>query len=199
MDGKEVGKSLVPSVSKGKESTDMIQKGLLFVLLCAALCGASVIGLGEDLTISYKVKKGDTLWAIAQCFGASVKDLVLLNKIKNPNLIRIGQVLKVKPYSARSFAVASWYGAYFQGLPMANGELFDRFNPIIAAHKCLPLGTIVKLTNEKTGVSIAVVIKDRGPYISGRDFDLSEAAAKILGFDKEGLVKLKIEAVIIGG
>ncbi len=165
--------------------------------LFAALCGFSVFGLNEE-TVSYKVKKGDTLWAIAQCFGTTVKDLVLRNKIKNPNLIKIGQVLKIRPYNARQFAVASWYGASFQGLLMANGEPFNRFNPMIAAHKCLPLGTIVKLTNSE-GVSIMVVIKDRGPYVFGRDFDLSEAAAEILGFRNKGITKLKISKISIGG
>lgn len=173
----------------------MVIRFFFVLLVCAA--SASVVGLGQEVTVSYKVKKGDTLTKIAACFGTSVKDLVTLNGIKNPNLIRTGQVLRVRPYNFRREAVASWYGAYFQGLPMANGEPFNRFNPIIAAHKCLPLGTTLRLTN-KNGVSITVVIKDRGPFVKGRDFDLSEAAASILSFRQEGLATLKVE-VLSGG
>ncbi len=167
---------------------------VLFVVVCLSLC---FLVFGSDGLVSYKIKKGDTLWSIARCFGTSIKDIVSLNKIKNPNLIYIGQILKIRPYTT-GIAVASWYGASFQGLPMANGEPFNRFNPMIAAHKCLPLGTIVKLTNSE-GVSISVVIKDRGPYVSGRDFDLSEAAAEILGFRNKGITKLKISNISIGG
>jgi rare lipoprotein A (peptidoglycan hydrolase) len=163
--------------------------------LLAVLSVSSAAGFAQEATVVYQVKKGDTLTKIALCFGTTVKDVVFLNNIKNPNLIRTGQILKIRPYNARKEVVASWYGEFFQNKPMANGEPFDRFNPIIAAHKCLPLGTFVKLTNDK-GVSITVVIKDRGPYVSGRDFDLSEAAASILGYRQRGLASLKVE---IGG
>jgi len=168
-------------------------KSLWFFLL--AVLSVSSAGFAQEATVVYQVKKGDTLTKIALCFGTTVKDVVFLNNIKNPDLIRVGQVVKVRPYNARPKVVASWYGEFFQNKPMANGEPFDRFNPIIAAHKCLPLGTFVKLTNDN-GVSITVVIKDRGPYVSGRDFDLSEAAASILGYRQRGLASLKVE---IGG
>ena len=76
--------------------------------------------------------------------------------------------------------VASWYGPGFHGKKTANGE---RFNPydLTAAHKTLPFGTKVRVTNEQTGKSVVVRINDRGPYAHGRVIDLSKAAAEAVG------------------
>ena len=85
---------------------------------------------------------------------------------------------------------ASWYGLKFHGQEMANRKKFN-MHEISAAHKSLPLGKQVLLENPENGQFLIVIVKDRGPYISGRDFDLSYAAAKKLGFVKEGLAQLK--------
>lgn len=93
---------------------------------------------------------------------------------------------------------ASHYGGpgdHFHGKPMANGEIFDENNPTLAAHKSLPFGTKVKLTNPENGQTQRVVIKDRGPFIKGRDLDVSYAAAKKLGFVREGTAKLVAEVI----
>lgn len=84
---------------------------------------------------------------------------------------------------------ASWYGPGFHGRKTANGEIFDMYK-ITAAHKTLPFGTRVRITYK--GKSIIVRINDRGPYIKGRDIDLSYAAAKELGMLEEGVVKVRI-------
>lgn len=94
--------------------------------------------------------------------------------------------------------MASHYGGpgdHFNGKPMANGEIFSSTNPTLAAHKSLPLGTKVKLTNPETGQTQRVVIKDRGPFVKGRDLDISYAAAKRLGFVREGTAKLVAEVI----
>ena len=76
--------------------------------------------------------------------------------------------------------VASWYGPGFHGKKTANGERFNTHD-LTAAHKTLPFGTQVRVTNEQTGKSVVVRINDRGPYVHGRVIDLSKAAAQAVG------------------
>jgi rare lipoprotein A len=90
---------------------------------------------------------------------------------------------------------ASFYGPGFHGKKTATGETFDQ-NQKTAAHPTLPLGTEATVTNLDTGASVDVKINDRGPYVKGRDIDVSKAAAKELGMTKEGLAPVKIEAKV---
>src|SRR5215207_1067392 len=84
--------------------------------------------------------------------------------------------------------VASWYGPGFHGKKTANGERFNT-NDRTAAHKTLPFGTQLRVTNERTGKSV-VRINDRGPYAHGRVIDLSKAAAQAVGIEGVGQVSL---------
>ncbi len=93
---------------------------------------------------------------------------------------------------------ASWYGPRFHGRLTANGEIYDQMG-YTAAHKNLPFGTLLRLTNPKNHKSIVVRINDRGPYIPGRKIDLSKKAAIELGTYKKGVVKLKVEKIKIIG
>jgi rare lipoprotein A len=81
---------------------------------------------------------------------------------------------------------ASWYGPGFHGKKTASGEQFNQ-NAMTAAHKSLPLGSVVKVTNQRTGKSIQVTINDRGPFVKGRIIDLSKAAAAKLGTEQSGV------------
>ena len=85
--------------------------------------------------------------------------------------------------------VASWYGQYHQGRAMANGEPFNMYAATIA-HKDLPLGAKVRLENPATGERVIATVTDRGPYIEGRDIDLSYGVAKRLSLDKQGVGNL---------
>lgn len=87
---------------------------------------------------------------------------------------------------------ASYYGKQFHGRKTASGERFN-MHKLTAAHRKLALGTVVKVTNLDNGKSVVVVINDRGPYIKGRDIDLSKGAAKRIGMVHKGVVKVKIE------
>jgi rare lipoprotein A len=88
---------------------------------------------------------------------------------------------------------ASWYGPGFHGQATASGEIFNQ-HALTAAHRTLPLGTEAKVTNLETGQSVTVTINDRGPYVQGRQLDLSQAAAKQIGLTRKGVAKVKIEA-----
>ena len=90
--------------------------------------------------------------------------------------------------------LASWYGAKFHGRPTASGEIYD-MNRISAAHKQLPLGTVVQVKNRDNGKKLRVPINDRGPFIKGRIIDLSVGAARRLEMFGQGLANVRIKVV----
>ena len=88
--------------------------------------------------------------------------------------------------------IASWYGKADAGKPTANGEIYDP-DLISAAHKTLPLPSVVRVTNLENGRSLVVRINDRGPFITGRIIDLSEEGARLLGFRKNGIARVRVQ------
>lgn len=92
----------------------------------------------------------------------------------------------------KSRGIASWYGADFHGLATASGEVYD-MEALTGAHRTLPLGTVVKVTNAVNGKQVLVRINDRGPYIKGRIVDLSHAAARELGMVEDGIAAVQLE------
>lgn len=87
---------------------------------------------------------------------------------------------------------ASWYGDYFHGRTTANMEIFNK-NTISAAHKTLPLNTYLLITNLENQRQLVVRVNDRGPYIPGREIDLSEEAARQLAAIDKGVIRIKYE------
>ncbi len=90
--------------------------------------------------------------------------------------------------------VASWYGEDFHGLATASGEIYD-MDGITAAHRSLPLGTVVKVLNVRNGRQVIVEVNDRGPYKKGRVIDLSFGAAMRLGMAEAGVGVVEVEIV----
>lgn len=90
--------------------------------------------------------------------------------------------------------VASWYGAQFHGRQAANGEPFN-MHSLTAAHRTIPLGSMVRVVNLENGKVVHVRISDRGPYVAGRILDLSRAAAARLGMVEGGLSNVQVEVV----
>ena len=93
--------------------------------------------------------------------------------------------------------VASWYGEEFAGRTTANGEIFDP-TLLTAAHRTLPFGTVLDITNPKTSQTVRVRVNDRGPYIGGRVIDLSYAAAQQIGLIEPGVGTVDIKIVRMG-
>lgn len=93
--------------------------------------------------------------------------------------------------------LASFYDDKFQGRVTASGELFDQ-NLLTAAHRTLPFGTMVRVTNLENKKTTEVRINDRGPFVNNRVIDLSSATAKALGFYAKGTAKVKIEVITLG-
>ncbi|OGZ30391.1 MAG: hypothetical protein A2931_04050 [Candidatus Niyogibacteria bacterium RIFCSPLOWO2_01_FULL_45_48] len=141
--------------------------------------------------VSHEVSAGQTLWSIARAYGTTVKDVMSINDLHSI-IIRPGMTLKVNPGPV--LVLASWYGPGFHGRKMANGEVFDMYEDI-AAHRVLPLGTMIMVVNPENGRMIVVSVKDRGPYIRGRSLDLSRSAALKIGMAEDGLKKVVIKVL----
>lgn len=90
--------------------------------------------------------------------------------------------------------IASWYGQQFHNKQTSNGEVFDMW-VISAAHKTLPLPSIVEVTNLDNGKKIRVRVNDRGPFVDGRIIDMSRAGAQALGFDRKGTARVRVRYV----
>ena len=92
------------------------------------------------------------------------------------------------------FGRASWYGNALQGLPTASGEAYD-MNALTCAHRSLPLGALVRVTNLRNHRSLVVRVNDRGPFLESRVVDLSYAAAQRLGVSQRGTAKVRLDLV----
>lgn len=90
--------------------------------------------------------------------------------------------------------IASWYGEPFQGRKTASGEVYD-MNQLTAAHRTLPFGTWVEVTNLVNAKRVEVRITDRGPFIDGRIIDLSKAAAKQIDLITAGIVRVRLKVI----
>jgi rare lipoprotein A len=97
-----------------------------------------------------------------------------------------------RPEPGARYVTASWYGQDFHGKPTSSGERYDMYG-LTAAHKTLDFGTKLLVTNPDTQKSVEVIVNDRGPFIWGRDLDLSYGAAREIGFSEKGVGKVKIE------
>ena len=104
--------------------------------------------------------------------------------------------VEAEPKATRSLGrgVASYYGKKFHGRRTANGERFD-MRAMTAAHKTLPFGTKVRVTNPSNGRSVIVRINDRGPYAHGRTIDLSRAAAEEIGIISRGHGQVELDVI----
>ena len=89
---------------------------------------------------------------------------------------------------------ASWYGHKFNGRLTASGERFDMY-AMTCAHKTLKFGSKLRVTNPDNNKSVIVTVNDRGPFIRGRDLDLSYGAAKKIGIVKKGVARVKMERI----
>ncbi len=95
-------------------------------------------------------------------------------------------------YNYNETGIASWYGPGFHAKQTANGETYDE-NDLTAAHKTLPMPSLVRVTNLENGRSIVVRINDRGPFVNNRIIDMSRRGAKLLAFEQNGTAKVRVE------
>lgn len=113
---------------------------------------------------------------------------------KRARRLKLPQQISMGPVRIRLNGMASWYGPGFHGNRSASGERFNQ-NALTAAHRSLPFGTKVRVTNVRNGRSVVVRINDRGPFTRGRIIDLSAAAARIVGVMQSGVAPVRVEVL----
>jgi len=165
--------------------------------LCVSLMVLlSVIALGAPLMRA----PADNETPVAATEIASIPEAAPRDTIAAPEELAAPEPLPIAipplPVIARRMqtGIASWYGEHWQGRKTASGVPFDTAK-LTAAHRSLPLNTVVRVTNLLNGRSVEVTVNDRGPYVGRRVIDLSEAAAHRIGMIKKGLVPVRIEMV----
>ena len=116
---------------------------------------------------------------------ATMRPYTINGKTYYPTTVSVGDTAS---------GIASWYGPDFHGKKTSNGETYN-MNAMTAAHKTLPMNTMVRVTNLSSGAQTTVRINDRGPFVAGRIIDLSKAAATSIGMIGTGTARVKLEVV----
>jgi len=121
------------------------------------------------------------------------------SKKTNNLLLSSSRKINKNKYKSELRGFTSWYGPNFHGKLTANGEVYDQYG-LTAAHRTLPLNTIVRVTNLDNGKKLILRINDRGPFVDEhkRVLDCSYGAAKKLGFLKIGIAEIKIDIIEFG-
>lgn len=115
-------------------------------------------------------------------------------KVGKPYQINGVWYYPAEDYEYNETGIASWYGPQFHGKLTANGEVYD-MNDVTAAHRTLPMPSIVRVVNLDNGRSLVVRVNDRGPYARGRIIDLSRRSAQLLGFEGKGTARVRVQVM----
>ncbi len=125
------------------------------------------------------------------------KEIIPYYKVGNPYSINGIQYIPKEDPDYFEEGIASWYGPKFDGKLTANGEIFDQY-AVTAAHRTLPIPSLVKVTNLENNRSIVLRINDRGPFVGDRIIDLSYKSAQLLGIIQKGTGKVRVEVIDYG-
>lgn len=164
-------------------------------------------GSASEMACRAEIARGRTPFAWAAVLFLPLA-LAACTTSKQPPVVGQGGSYKVgKPYQINGIwyyphedenydatGIGSWYGPQFHGKSTANGEVFDQ-EALTAAHPTLPMPVLVRVTNLENGRSLVVRVNDRGPFVNGREIDLSRKAAELLGYDRKGTAKVRVQYV----
>ncbi|MBI5079403.1 septal ring lytic transglycosylase RlpA family protein [Candidatus Wolfebacteria bacterium] len=155
----------------------------------------------EVKELIYTVEHRDSIEKIARKFKVLPWQLRLVNGLEINVILQPGQILKIPNLKWRKYeGKASWYGRAFHGKTMANGDIYDQ-DKISVAHRTLPFGLTIKITNLSNNSVVVATVSDRGPYVVDengnytREIDLSRAAAEALGAFEKGVIPVLIEPI----
>lgn len=157
----------------------MLKYFKIFLLFCF-VAGCSTHGTPELAGLSPKAQ------------AVVIKQYGGVYKVGNPYQIMGRWYYPKEDYNYSEVGIASWYGDDFHAKRTANGESYD-MNTLTAAHRTLPLPSIVKVTNLENGRSLVLRVNDRGPYAKERIIDISKRGAQLLGYQTKGTAKVKVE------
>ena len=157
-----------------------------FVLLFASIL--ILTACAETQLIVHGAKK------IAGTMGKPVPKTKGYYKVGEPYRIKNTWYYPAEDFSYTETGIASWYGPKFHGRKTANGETFD-MNTLTAAHRTLPMPSLVRVINLSNGRSLQLRVNDRGPFARNRIIDVSRRAAQLLGFKQEGTARVRVEIV----
>lgn len=129
-----------------------------------------------------------------QAQAITIKQYGGVYKVGNPYKIMGKWYYPAEDYNYSEVGMASWYGEDFHAKKTANGERYD-MNTLTAAHRTLPLPSIVKVTNLENGRSLVLRVNDRGPYAKERIIDISKRGAQLLGYQTKGITKVRVEVM----
>ena len=170
-------------------------KNLIIIILLFCLSACAELNLANHLT--KKIIMSNKKEKITKDENNNKELIKPYYKVGNPYYIN---GIKYVPKEVSSYyeeGIASWYGPKFDGKLTANGEIFNQYD-ITAAHKTLPLPSLVKVTNLENNRSITLRINDRGPFVGDRIIDLSYKSAQILGVINKGTARVSVELIEYG-
>ena len=162
-----------------------------FSVLFALLAAVALAGCAEMQFIS-AASKSVTPDGSAPVADPASPDLGPRYKVGSPYQIKGTWYYPKEDFSYVEEGIASWYGPNFHGKPTANGAVFDEMK-ISAAHRTLPMPSMVRVTNLENGRSLKVIVNDRGPFAHSRIIDLSRRGAQLLGFERQGTTLVRVE------
>lgn len=152
------------------------------------ICGFCLLLLGACASNDYESYGGDNYYSQIRM----IKKQGGTYKVGKPYKIFGTWYYPKEDYHYSEVGIASWYGKDFHAKKTANGEKYD-MNTLTAAHRTLPLPSIVKVTNLENGRSLIVRVNDRGPYAKNRIIDISKRGAALLGYQTQGTAKVRVE------
>jgi len=177
----------------GKRTPDRMLHVSRLVALAILLVSFLLAGCGEHKQASVTVPPPPPMSEPASQTGSSSTEPAKTTVLAQPGEDSLGIPADAKPISVET-GLASWYGGPYHNRRGSNGQIYNMY-AMTAAHRTLPLGSIVRVTNPKTGRSAVVRITDRGPFVEGRVLDLSQAAAKKIDLLQAGVGMVRIEVL----
>ncbi len=153
---------------------------------------STVLAVGAVLALSACAETEFLVHTAKQLRGGDVKQSEGRYKVGAPYQINGAWYYPAEDFEYSETGIASWYGPNFHGKKTANGEDYNQ-NDLTAAHRTLPMPSAVRVTNLENGRSLVLRINDRGPFARGRIIDVSRRGAQLLGFEKNGVAKVRVD------